>query len=75
MWNRSIFALFLAILLAVLIDIGCGGPDFVVGSSQPLVPTSSAGTPTVTCGQAGDACSFGTDCCSGSCDPILFECQ
>ncbi|HVO24429.1 MAG TPA: hypothetical protein VMW56_12470 [Candidatus Margulisiibacteriota bacterium] len=69
------FALSLATLLAILIAIGCGGPDLVIGGSVPN-PTITTVTPSpTTCGQPGDACSFGTDCCSGSCDTALGSCN
>ena len=75
MWTRLIFALALATLLAILTDIGCGGGDLLIGSSQPPIPTAVAtGSPTVTCGQPGDACSFGSDCCSLNCDVVNFVC-
>ena len=73
MWTRAVFAVSLATLLAIVTTISCGGPDFVIGGTQPN-PTVGTQTPTVTCGQTGNACSFGTDCCSGTCDPITFSC-
>jgi hypothetical protein len=61
---------------ALVVFIGCGTQDLVVGGMLPLATPTATATPGG-CLQSGQICGLSGDCCSGQCvspDGVTLQC-